>query len=133
LYRVFVRLGCRKKVESTKKQSKHLGHYETPKELGKKWQMDVKYVPKICYVGAEKSKDIPRYSPIVPSTTMAHNICPGKIFSSRRGRVIPCRGALHYSFFSRLSSRVASRVPTVWKICTISTSRTTARNMTKYR
>ena len=27
LYRVFVRLGCRKKVESTKKKSKHLGHY----------------------------------------------------------------------------------------------------------
>ncbi len=49
MYRVFVRLGYR----TTKKQSKYLGHYETPKELGKKWQMDVKYVPKICYVGAD--------------------------------------------------------------------------------
>lgn len=35
LYRVFVRLGYRQKVESTKKKSKHLGHYETPTELGK--------------------------------------------------------------------------------------------------
>lgn len=40
LYRVFVRLGYRKKVESTKKKSKHLGHYDTPTELGKKWQME---------------------------------------------------------------------------------------------
>ena len=53
LYRVFVRLGYRKKVESTKKKSKHLGHYETPTELGKKWQMDVKYVPRACYVGKD--------------------------------------------------------------------------------
>ena len=53
LYRVFVRLGYRKKVESTKKKSKHLGHYETPTVLGKKWQMDVKYVPKVCYVGKD--------------------------------------------------------------------------------
>ncbi len=49
LYRVFVQLGYRKKVESTKKKSKHTGHYDTPTELGKKWQMDVKYVPKVCY------------------------------------------------------------------------------------
>ena len=45
LYRVFVRLGYRKRVESTKKKSKHLGRYDKPDELGKKWQMDVKYVP----------------------------------------------------------------------------------------
>lgn len=51
LYRVFVRLGYREKVESTKKKSRHLGYYDTPTELGKKWQLDVKYVPKICYVG----------------------------------------------------------------------------------
>lgn len=53
LYRVFVRLGYRKKAESTKKKSKHLGHYDTPKELGKKWQMDVKYVLATCYVGKD--------------------------------------------------------------------------------
>ena len=51
LYRVFVRLGYRRKVESTKKKSKHLGHYDTPTELGKKWQMDVKYVPGACTDG----------------------------------------------------------------------------------
>lgn len=56
LYRVFVRLGYRSKAESTKKKSKHLKHYETPKELGKKWQMDVKYVPKVCYVGTDGEK-----------------------------------------------------------------------------
>lgn len=56
LYRVFVRLGYRKKPESTKKKSKHLGHYDTPTELGKKWQMDVKYVPKACYAGTDGEK-----------------------------------------------------------------------------
>ena len=33
--------------------SKHLGKYDTPAKLGVKWQMDVKYVPKICYVGQD--------------------------------------------------------------------------------
>lgn len=42
LYRVFVRLGYREKAESTKKKSKHLGHYDTPTLPGKKCQMDVK-------------------------------------------------------------------------------------------
>lgn len=56
LYRVFVRLGYRKKVESTKKKSKHSGHYDTPTQLGKKWQMDVKFVPAACYVGTDGEK-----------------------------------------------------------------------------
>ena len=56
LYRVFVRLGFRKKVESTKKKSKHNGHYDTPKKLGIKWQIDVKYVPAACYVGTDGDK-----------------------------------------------------------------------------
>lgn len=56
LYRVFVRLGYRKKVQSTKKKSKHNGHYDTPTELGKKWQMDVKFVPAACYVGTDGKK-----------------------------------------------------------------------------
>lgn len=56
LYRVFVRLGYRKKTESTKQKSKHLGIYDTPTELGKKWQMDVKYVPSVCYVGVYDEK-----------------------------------------------------------------------------
>ena len=42
LYRIFVRLGYRKKAESTKKKSKHHGHYDRTKEMGKKWKMDVK-------------------------------------------------------------------------------------------
>lgn len=56
MYRVFVWLGYHKKVESTKKKSKHLGHYDTPTELGKKWQMDVEYVPTVCYVGTDCEK-----------------------------------------------------------------------------
>ena len=56
LYRVFVRLGYRKKAESTKKKSKHLGRYDTPTEIGEKWQMDVKYVPKACDSRDEKEQ-----------------------------------------------------------------------------
>ena len=56
LYRVFVRLGYRKKVESTKEKSKHRGHYDTPTKLGIKWQLDVKYVPVACYAGSDGEK-----------------------------------------------------------------------------
>lgn len=56
LYRVFIRLGFRKKVESTKKKSRHLGHYDTPEKTGEKWQLDVKYVPKACYSGKDGEK-----------------------------------------------------------------------------
>ena len=56
LYRVFVRLGYRKKAESSKKKSKHNGKYDTPTELGIKWQMDVKYVPDACYTGTDGEK-----------------------------------------------------------------------------
>ena len=53
LYRVFIRLGYRKKVESTKKKSNHTGKYDTPTILGEKWQLDVKYVPKACSAAEE--------------------------------------------------------------------------------
>lgn len=56
LYRVFVRLGFRKKVDSTKEKSKHNKPYDTPDTLGVKWQMDVKYVPKVCYAGKDGKK-----------------------------------------------------------------------------
>ena len=56
LYRVWTRLGFRQKAPSTKKKSLHLGHYATPTEIGKKWQLDVKYVPKACYVGNDGEK-----------------------------------------------------------------------------
>lgn len=42
LYRIFVKLGYRQSVISTKNQKKHTGAYDTPSELGIKWQMDVK-------------------------------------------------------------------------------------------
>lgn len=56
LYRVFVRLGFRNKVESTKKKSKHKQPYDTPKAIAIKWQMDVKYIPLVCYVGKDGQK-----------------------------------------------------------------------------
>lgn len=31
-------------------------HYDTPKDLGIKWQLDVKYVPKACYVGQRPNR-----------------------------------------------------------------------------
>ncbi|MDD6276022.1 MAG: DDE-type integrase/transposase/recombinase [Clostridia bacterium] len=56
LYRVFVRLGYRQKVESTKKKNKHQGKYDTPATIGIKWQLDVKYVPTVCYSGTDGEK-----------------------------------------------------------------------------
>ena len=56
LYRIFVRIGFRKKVESTKKKSRHLGKYDIPKEIGEKQQLDVKYVPAACYSGNDDEK-----------------------------------------------------------------------------
>ena len=55
LYRVFVRLGYSSKAPSTKKMSKPKP-YDTPTELGIKWQMDVKYVPRVCYTGTVPQK-----------------------------------------------------------------------------
>ena len=51
LYRVFRRLGFSSKAPSTKKKSKHDHKYDTPDDIGVKWQMDVKYVPSACYTG----------------------------------------------------------------------------------
>lgn len=50
LFRVLRKLGYFKDNEKTKKPYIPKP-YDTPKELGKKWQLDVKYVPKKCYVG----------------------------------------------------------------------------------
>ena len=56
LYRVLIRLGFRKKVKSTKEEAKHNKPYDTPAMIGIKWQMDVKYVPKVCYAGKDDGK-----------------------------------------------------------------------------
>lgn len=50
LYRVFVRLGFSSKAPSTKK-AYIPKPYDTPDKIGMKWQMDVKYVPSVCYTG----------------------------------------------------------------------------------
>jgi transposase InsO family protein len=55
LYRVFCRLGYTSKAPSTKKIRKPKP-YDTPADLGVKWQMDVKYVPVACYSGSVPQK-----------------------------------------------------------------------------
>lgn len=55
LYRVFHRLGYSSSSPSTKKIYKPKP-YDTPTELGVKWQMDVKYIPSACYNGSMPQK-----------------------------------------------------------------------------
>ena len=55
LYRVLVKLGLRKKQTKPKKAYTPMP-YDTPNRLGIKWQMDVKVVPKDCYVGTAPDK-----------------------------------------------------------------------------
>ena len=50
LYRIYRTLGFSSKASSTKKKRKPQ-KYDTPTQLGVKWQLDVKYVPSACYVG----------------------------------------------------------------------------------
>ena len=55
LYRIFIKLGYTSKAPSTKKRRKNQP-YDTPTELGVKWQMDVKHVPAACYSGSVPQK-----------------------------------------------------------------------------
>ena len=55
LYRVYRRLGYSSYAPSTKKKRKPKP-YDTPTELGIKWQMDVKHVPTACYSGTVPQK-----------------------------------------------------------------------------
>ena len=55
LYRIYRKLGYSSYAPSTKKKRKPQP-YDTPTELGIKWQMDVKYVPTACYSGIVPQK-----------------------------------------------------------------------------
>lgn len=55
LYRVYRRLGYSSAAHSTKKKRINQP-YDTPTEIGVKWQMDVKYVPTACYNGSVPQK-----------------------------------------------------------------------------
>ena len=55
LYRVYRRLGYSSAAPSTKKMNKPKP-YDTPSRLGIKWQLDVKYVPSVCYKGSVPQK-----------------------------------------------------------------------------
>lgn len=50
LYLIHKTLGFSSKAPSIKKKLKSL-HYDIPTDFCVKWQLDVKYVPKVCYVG----------------------------------------------------------------------------------
>lgn len=55
LYRVLRRLGFSSSSPSTKEKRKSQP-YDTPSQIGIKWQMDVKYVPIACYSGSTPQK-----------------------------------------------------------------------------
>ena len=55
LYRIYRAFGFSSKALSTKKKHKPQ-KYHTPEALGVKWQMDVKFVPTVCYVGQMPDK-----------------------------------------------------------------------------
>lgn len=55
LFRVLRKLGLFKPAKPKKKPYVPKP-YETPKKLGIKWQMDVKYIPKHCYTGSLPDK-----------------------------------------------------------------------------
>lgn len=55
LYHVYRRLGYSSAAPSTKKLNPPKP-YDTPTKLGIKWQLDVKYVPRVCYKGSVPQK-----------------------------------------------------------------------------
>ena len=55
LYRIYRKLGYSSFAPSTKKK-RNLMPYDTPTQLGVKWQMDVKFVPTACYTGSVPQK-----------------------------------------------------------------------------
>ena len=54
LYRILRKIGYYNNPEIKGTSKRHNQEYHTPTEIGKKWQIDVKYVPKEC-----KTKNIP--------------------------------------------------------------------------
>jgi len=62
LYRILVKLGfyTDKKLSGTSKYKPK--KYDTPKKIGKKWQIDVKYIPNECKVGLPKDKTFYQYT-----------------------------------------------------------------------
>lgn len=61
LYRVLRRLGYYQ-AKKKKKKKRHTLPYNTPKEIGVKWQIDVKFVPKSCYVGVYEDTKFYQYT-----------------------------------------------------------------------
>ena len=63
LYRILRELGYFKKTEITGTAKKHNQEYNTPKKIGEKWQIDVKYVPQECkLINISKDKKYYQYT-----------------------------------------------------------------------
>ena len=62
LYRVLVRIGFYENKKLTGTSTYIPKKYDTPEDIGKKWQIDVKYVPKECKVGLPADKDFYQYT-----------------------------------------------------------------------
>ena len=69
LYRVLRKLGMTKNISISGTSKYSPKPYNTPKEIGIKWQIDVKYVPKVCKsVNIPKDKNFYQYTCIDEST-----------------------------------------------------------------
>lgn len=64
LYRVCRKLGYMPAPEKAKKEPYKPKHYDTPEQIGIKWQMDVKFVPAACYVGGCEGAKFYQYTVI---------------------------------------------------------------------
>ena len=100
LYRVFVRLGYRKKTPSTKKKSRHLKPYDTPTKPGVKWQMDVKYVPTACYSGDDDQRFY-QYT-VIDEATRERFIYPYKEASSYSTVDFIRRAIAYFRYFPQI-------------------------------
>lgn len=64
LYRVCRKLGYLQPLVAKKKATYKPQPYDTPTEIGVKWQIDVKYVPKSCYTGSSPDSKFYQYTVI---------------------------------------------------------------------
>jgi transposase InsO family protein len=62
LYRILVKIGFYEDKKLTGTSKYKAKKYDTPKEIGKKWQIDVKYVPKECKVNLPTDKNFYQYT-----------------------------------------------------------------------
>lgn len=80
LYRYLVKIGKYEKIKHVEYKKYVPKKYHTPKNIGEKWQIDVKYVPKECLVNLPKDMKFYQYTCIDEATRQRyifpyHEIC----------------------------------------------------------